>query len=59
MYKEIYKTKYKYNIILQEYLFISRSGNIYDFIANSTGALASILIITYLIKTNIIKFNKE
>ncbi len=36
--------------ILQHYIFINRSGNWYDFIANSIGSLMGILIFPFIIK---------
>jgi VanZ family protein len=36
--------------ILQHYIFINRSGNLYDFIANAIGAIIGVLIYPHIIK---------
>ena len=36
--------------ILQHYIFINRSGNVYDFIANAIGSILGVLIYPYIIK---------
>ena len=36
--------------ILQNYIFINRSGNLYDFIANTIGAIFGIFMYPYIVK---------
>ena len=36
--------------ILQDYIFINRSGNWYDFVANTLGAILGVLIYPFVIK---------
>lgn len=45
--------------LLQQYIFINRYGDWYDFLANTLGAILGIVIIKGLLSFNLLKINKS